>query len=120
MEQCWQGKVVVVCEDEPALAKMAQRFLESHGATVHVAHDGESGLELIRHVVPDHVVLDLIMPKMDGIEVLKHLRSDTKTNHLKVTITSTQTDDSPHFHEGQALADRYLIKPYDPQDLTPL
>ncbi|MBL8049537.1 MAG: response regulator [Chthonomonas sp.] len=116
----WQGKVVVVCEDEPALAKMAQRFLESHGATVHVAHDGESGLDLIRHVVPDHVVLDLIMPRMDGLEVLKTIRSDAALQNLPVTVTSTQTDDCPAYHQCQELANRYLIKPYDPRELTPL
>lgn len=113
----WMGKVVVVCEDEPVLAKMAERVLTAHGATVHVASNGRDGLALIRSTRPGVVILDLVMPLMDGAEVLRAIRAEPDLQATYVIVTTTQTDDTPLYAEAIRLADRYLIKPYDPKDL---
>ncbi|MCE9558488.1 MAG: response regulator [Armatimonadetes bacterium] len=115
----WAGKKVVVCEDEPSLAIMAQRYLEAHGAEVWVENDGEAGLARIREIMPDAVVLDLMMPRMEGSEVLSIMREDEALKSIFVIVTTTQTHDRPGYDRTMELADRVLIKPYDMHDLLP-
>src|SRR4051795_9748949 len=73
------GKRVLVVEDDPSIAIGLRINLESEGYVVHVAEDGEDGLELARTIDPDLIVLDLMLPKRNGLEVLHDLRAEGRT-----------------------------------------
>jgi len=69
-------KVVLIVDDDIIILNLYERMFKNKGMDVHVAKDGEEGLEMIRKEHPDFVVLDIRMPKLDGIEVLKKVRED--------------------------------------------
>ena len=73
------GKRVLVVEDDPSIAIGLRINLESEGYVVHVAEDGDAGLELARTIEPDLIVLDLMLPKRNGLEVLHDLRVEGRT-----------------------------------------
>jgi CheY-like chemotaxis protein len=80
---------IVIVEDHPILASIYQKKLTSEGYQVEIASDGQTGLDLINHISPDLVILDLIMPTLNGMEVLKTLRSNPLFKSLPVFIFSS-------------------------------
>ena len=70
---------ILVVEDEPAIAGALRRFLSDEGYLVEVAYDGETGLDLIRQSDPDLIILDVILPKINGLDICREIRS----SHLK-------------------------------------
>jgi CheY-like chemotaxis protein/phosphoribosyl 1,2-cyclic phosphodiesterase len=89
--------------------------LESHGYTVRVAEDGEECMDQLDEFKPDLLVLDLIMPKMNGLEVLRHLRSQQATQHLPVIVTTAKDYSTELKHIQQTGPVDVLIKPFDPE-----
>jgi DNA-binding response OmpR family regulator len=111
-----QGRpVVILADDDVAITSNLAPFLERAGFTVHVAPDGVAAIELIEQVDPDGCVLDVLMPRADGREVLRHIRAEGRW--LPV-ILLTQVGESREraiaLDEG---ADDYLNKPFDPYEL---
>lgn len=80
------SKKIVFIEDEPALQKSLGSFLRQEGYHVSSALDGETGLKLVKTQKPDLVLLDIILPKMDGFEVLKELKEDEETKDIPILI----------------------------------
>src|ERR1700683_2222987 len=107
--------VVVLADDDGAITANLAPFLDRAGFTVHVAPDGEAALELVERLDPDGCVLDVLMPRVDGREVLRRLRGDGRW--LPVVLL-TQVGESAEraiaLDEG---ADDYLNKPFDPHEL---
>lgn len=81
-------KKIVIIEDDKILLKSLKAGLANKKFKIFPATDGESGLELIKREIPDLVLLDLLMPKMNGFDVLKILSQDKKLNHIPVIILS--------------------------------
>src|ERR1043166_396486 len=79
-------KKILVIEDDPVVATVYRRFLEGNGFQIHIATDGAKGLERMTSFAPDAVVLDLMMPKMNGIDVLKNLRAREAHRDLPVIV----------------------------------
>jgi len=79
-------KNILVIEDDPVSGTVYQRFLQCHGFITEVAKDGMAGLERLTAFQPDAVLLDMMMPKMGGIEVLKRVRSMESTRELPVIV----------------------------------
>lgn len=79
-------KKILVIEDDPVVATVYQRFLQSNGLATDVCRDGVSGLDRVRTFDPDAVLLDMMMPKMGGVDVLKRLRADEKSKDLPVIV----------------------------------
>jgi chemosensory pili system protein ChpA (sensor histidine kinase/response regulator) len=77
---------ILVIEDDQVVGIVYQRFLQSHGFEVEVATDGLKGLERVAEFLPDAVLLDLMMPKLGGIDVLKNLRADEAFRELPVVV----------------------------------
>lgn len=77
---------ILFIEDEEALQKSLSRMLELEGFEVSGAYDGQTGLEIAQKESPDIILLDLILPKIDGFEVLKRLKTDPKTKDIAVII----------------------------------
>jgi two-component system alkaline phosphatase synthesis response regulator PhoP/two-component system response regulator VicR len=108
---------VLVCDDERHIVRLIQVHMEKAGYTVVTAYDGKDGLEKIRAEKPDLVVLDVMMPYMDGFEVLKNLRREPDTENLPVIMLTAKAQDKDVFEGYHYGADMYLTKPFNPIEL---
>ena len=105
-------KQIVVVEDDGAIAEIVSYNLREQGFNVQLAYDGQEGLELIRKTLPDLVVLDLMLPSLDGTEICRELRAESATRDMLVlmlTAKSEETDQVIGFAVG---ADDYVTKPF--------
>ncbi len=109
---------VLVCDDERHIVRLIQVNLEKQGYQVVTAYDGKDGLEKIRAEKPDLVVLDVMMPYMDGFEVLKTLRKEPETENLPVIMLTAKAQDKDVFEGYHYGADMYLTKPFNPIELV--
>ncbi|MFC5724533.1 response regulator transcription factor [Streptomyces gamaensis] len=105
---------VLVAEDEQKQADVVRRYLEREGHTVTVVHDGRAALEAARRSQPDLLVLDVMMPKVDGLDVVRILRRETDVPVLLLTARSDEDDLLLGLDLG---ADDYMTKPYSPREL---
>jgi two-component system, OmpR family, alkaline phosphatase synthesis response regulator PhoP len=103
---------VLVAEDDPSVRMTLEFVLEDEGFEVLMAHDGEQALKLAREHIPDVILLDQIMPKMDGKEVYSALRSDSQTSGIPVLVLTGMS------REQQAWPGAHFVgKPFSPEDL---
>jgi two-component system response regulator VicR len=114
-----EGKKSVVCiEDEPEMIDLIKLILGRKGFELAGAMGGREGLELIRRSKPDLVLLDLMMPDMDGWEVYQQLKSDEELKHIPVIIVTAKAqsiDKVLGLHIAKV--DDYVTKPFGPQEL---
>ena len=110
---------ILFIEDETALQKTLSAVMEQAGHTVVNAYDGEKGLELAQEAAPDLILLDLILPKMDGFSVLEKLKGDEKTKDIPVIVlTNLESVDDVEKVIGLG-ATTYLVKAnYDLDDIA--
>jgi two-component system alkaline phosphatase synthesis response regulator PhoP/two-component system response regulator VicR len=108
---------VLVCDDERHIVRLIQVNLEREGYNVVTAYDGKDGLEKVKAEKPDLMVLDVMMPYMDGFEVLKNLRRDPATESLPVIMLTAKAQDKDVFEGYHYGADMYLTKPFNPREL---
>jgi DNA-binding response OmpR family regulator len=106
---------VLVVDDDPALAEVVARYLRRDGYEVDYAPDGEAGLRQALATLPDLVVLDLMMPGMDGFEVCRRLREATAIPVVMLTARGEENDRIAGLDLG---ADDYVTKPYSPGELA--
>lgn len=106
---------ILVIDDDTALAEMIGLVLEADGFAVDLCEDGARALEVFRDVRPDLVLLDLMLPGLDGIEVCRLIRAESDVPIIMLTAKS----DTPDVVEGlEAGADDYVAKPFKPQELV--
>jgi len=110
-----EGGLVLVIDDELEVRKVLDNYLSKQGYQVELAESGEDGLRLARKVLPDVIILDVMMPKMDGWEVLSYLKADAELAHIPVIILSLIEDKSVGYSLG---ASDYLIKPVTREQLS--
>ena len=106
---------VLVVEDDPAIADAVRRRLESEGYTVDVVHDGQAAVEAAAATVYDLVVLDVMLPRLDGIEVCRQVQARVPLPVLMLTARAEETDRLIGLAVG---ADDYLTKPFSPRELV--
>jgi two-component system phosphate regulon response regulator PhoB len=109
---------ILVVDDEAEICDLVRYNLTREGYRVLVEQDGEAGLDRIFKSPPDLVVLDLLLPKLSGLEVLRAVRGEPRTRSLPIlvlTARSTEMDKLLGFERG---ADDYLTKPFSPKELT--
>jgi len=102
----------LIVEDEQSLVDVLTYNLAREGFEVETALDGQEGLQRARSLLPDLVVLDLMLPRIDGLEVCRRLRADTTTQHIRIlmlTAKGDEIDEIVGFHMG---ADDYVVKPF--------
>ena len=109
------GAYVLVAEDDPKQAELVRRYLEHEGHAVAVVADGRAALDEVRRNPPDLLVLDVMMPRVDGLDVCRILRRDSELPVLMLTARSTEDDLLLGLDLG---ADDYLTKPYSPRELA--
>jgi len=114
MEEHIRGSVLVV-DDEPTIAEVVARYLERAGYGASIATDGISALEQAARRRPDLVVLDLMLPGMDGLEVCRRLRARWPIPVVMLTALGDETDRLVGFETG---ADDYVTKPFSPRELA--
>ncbi len=102
---------VLVADDEPQIRDLLRLYLENEGYEVSEAEDGAEALRLLRAWKPDLCVLDIMMPKMDGYQVLRHLRQES---NIPVIVLSAKDADSEKILGLNLGADDYLSKPFNP------
>ena len=110
-----KANTILLVEDEDHIRTVVEYNLKRDGFDVYKAGDGAVGLELARRVLPDVVLLDWMMPEMDGLEVLTELKRDKSTAHIPVfmlTAKGMAGDMEKAFELG---ADDYITKPFDPR-----
>jgi two-component system, OmpR family, alkaline phosphatase synthesis response regulator PhoP len=103
-------KKILIIDDEPHLVAMIKRRLEASGFDVSVAQDGTAGLEEAAAVKPDLILLDVMMPGMDGYEVLKLLRERVETAAIRVVMFTAGTDPNGQKKSAALGADDYVNK----------
>ncbi len=106
---------ILVVDDEPTILNTVQAYLEKEGYTVHTASDGPSALKASRAFRPHLIVLDIMLPGMDGLEVLQRLRQESDVYVLMLTARADETDKIVGLTVG---ADDYLTKPFSPRELV--
>ncbi|HEX7306404.1 response regulator transcription factor [Lentzea sp.] len=105
---------VLVAEDNVMQADMLGRYLRQEGYRVRIVHDGTTALDEVRRDPPDLLLLDVMMPGMDGLEVVRALRNESDVPVLMLTARSTEDD---LLHGLDLGADDYVTKPYSPREL---
>jgi DNA-binding response OmpR family regulator len=108
------GRILVV-EDEPMVAEVVERYLRRDGYDVDVVHDGEAALTTFEASPPDLIVLDLMLPFVDGIEVCKRVRARGATPIIMLTARGEEIDKLVGLEIG---ADDYVTKPFSPRELA--
>ena len=108
---------VLLVDDDPVILKLLQVNFEMEGYHVSCANDGVEGLEKARAERPDIVLLDIMMPRMDGLEVTKALKGDPETKDIPIILLSAKAQASDVQAGKDMGADDYLTKPFDPLEL---
>lgn len=111
-------KNILCIEDEPEMIDLIRLILGRRGFEVRGAAGGEEGLKMLRESPPDLVLLDLMMPDMDGWEVYQQMKADEKTKHIPVIVVTAKAqniDKVLGLHIAKV--DDYIAKPFGPQDL---
>ena len=109
------NELILVADDEPKIVKLAQDYLEQGGFRVVTAGDGEAALAVAKRERPDLVVLDLSLPRMDGLDVFRALRTDSSVPIIMLTARVDEADRLVGLELG---ADDYVTKPFSPRELV--
>ncbi|UCC76154.1 MAG: response regulator transcription factor [Anaerolineales bacterium] len=107
---------ILVVDDEPRIVELAGLYLRNDGFTVLSAHDGLSALSMIEQRRPDLVVLDIMLPKMDGWEVCRRLRQGN--NNVPIIMLTARGEDVDRIVGLELGADDYMVKPFNPRELV--
>ena len=107
--------IILVVDDEPSISEVVTIYLQRAGYQVTVARDGQAALEAIEQRPPDLVVLDLMLPKVDGLEITRRLRAQGNTPIIMLTARREESDRITGLETG---ADDYVVKPFSPQELV--
>ncbi len=112
-----KGPTILVVDDDPVIQKLLSVNFEMEGYRVVTASDGLDGLERVKEESPDLVLLDVMMPRMDGFEVTRRLKSDPATKEIPVVLLSAKAQSTDLQVGLDAGADDYVTKPFDPLEL---
>jgi chemosensory pili system protein ChpA (sensor histidine kinase/response regulator) len=108
---------VMVVDDSLTVRKISGRLLARHGYHVLTAKDGVDALEQLVDVMPDVMLLDIEMPRMDGFELARNIRGDRRLQHIPIIMITSRTADKHRQHAEEIGVNHYLGKPYDEDDL---
>ncbi len=105
---------VLIIEDDTRIANWLKVYFERAGFSTAVTHDGESGLALARNLTPDLIILDLLLPRLDGVELCKILRRESDVPIIMLTAREATAERIIGLGSG---ADDYIVKPFDPDEV---
>lgn len=117
MDASGTPRLILIAEDDADIRALVAFRLERAGYEVVAAEDGEEALALIAERKPDLALLDVMMPKLDGLEVTRRLRADEATKRIPVILLTARVQESDIARGLEAGADDYIKKPFSPQEL---
>ncbi|MCL1492191.1 response regulator [Pseudanabaena galeata UHCC 0370] len=109
---------VLVVEDSVTQREMIEDLLKGSGLTVKTAGDGVEALEQMQGNCPDIVVMDIVMPRMNGYELCRRIKTDPKTERVPVVMCSSKGEEFDRYWGMKQGADAYIAKPFQPQELV--
>ncbi len=109
---------ILVVDDDKAIVRLVQSYLEKENMRVLTAYDGEDAMRVIRVERPDLIVLDLMLPKKDGIEVTTWLRADKDLAATPILMLTARVEDGDKIQGLELGADDYLTKPFNPREVV--
>jgi DNA-binding response OmpR family regulator len=109
---------ILIIDDEKDLIELVRYNLEKEGYDVIAATDGQTGLEIAQRHKLDLIVLDLMMPGMDGLEVCRHLRTDARTGRIPLVMLTAKATEADRIVGLELGADDYITKPFSPRELV--
>jgi len=112
------ARTILVVDDEPGIVKIARDYLERAGFQVISAGDGPTALRLARQEQPALIVLDLMLPGMDGLDITRILRQDTLTAHVPIIMLTARVEETDRLIGLELGADDYITKPFSPRELV--
>ncbi len=110
-------ETILIVEDEKDIVKMLDYNLKKEGFKTLIAHDGEDALDAANRGYPDLVLLDLMLPGMDGLEVCKTLKSESRTASMPIIMLTAKSQESDKVVGLELGADDYITKPFSPREL---
>jgi two-component system alkaline phosphatase synthesis response regulator PhoP len=110
------SELILLVDDEPSILQLARMYLEREGYRVQEARDGEAALQAVKRRQPDLIVLDIMLPKLDGLEVCRRLRASS--NSAAVLMLTARDEDIDKILGLELGADDYLTKPFNPRELV--
>ncbi len=112
------GKHIVYIEDEPEMIDLVKLILTRKGYQVTGAAGGQAGLDIVREQIPDLILLDLMMPDIDGWDVYQQIRADETTHHIPVIVVTAKAQNIDRVLGLHiAKVNDYIAKPFSPQEL---
>ena len=110
-------KNILVVEDEKDIIEVLRYYLEKENYRVHVAEDGFTALEVAEKIVPNLIILDLMLPKLDGMEVCKRLKKDERLREIPVIMLTAKAEETDKVRGLELGADDYVTKPFSAKEL---
>ena len=108
-------RTVLIVEDDARIAAWVKVYFERAGFSAEIARDGESGLDLARSLTPDLIILDLMLPRLDGVELCRILRRESDVPIIMLTAREAPAERIVGLDSG---ADDYVVKPFDPKEVV--
>ncbi len=109
---------ILVVDDDPQIVRLVRSYLEQSGFSVVTAADGEAALHLVRSERPDLLVLDVMMPKRDGLDLTRLVRSDANLAHIPILLLTARVEDIDRILGLELGADDYVTKPFNPREVV--
>jgi two-component system, OmpR family, alkaline phosphatase synthesis response regulator PhoP len=109
---------ILVVDDDKQIVRLVRSYLEQAGYQVLTAHDGETALHAIRHDAPDLVVLDLMLPDLDGWDITRTVRREKSLAHLPILMLTARVEDTDKIVGLELGADDYIAKPFNPREVV--
>jgi two-component system, OmpR family, alkaline phosphatase synthesis response regulator PhoP len=111
-------KNILIVEDEKDIIEVLRYYLEKENYRVHVAQDGFQALELASKVIPNLILLDLMLPRLDGIETCRRLKSDERLRDIPVIMVTAKAEEADKIKGLEIGADDYVTKPFSAKELV--
>ncbi|EEF62166.1 response regulator transcription factor [Pedosphaera parvula] len=109
---------ILIVDDLPTEVQLMRSAIASLGHSVVVATDGEQAVEMAHRESPDLMLLDVVLPRMDGFQVCRKIKKDPNTSNIQVILISSKTQESDKFWGLKQGANAYIFKPFSPQELV--
>lgn len=109
---------ILIADDEESIVQLSKLYLAKEGYTIYTARDGQEALESARRLKPDLIVLDLMMPRVDGWDVCRRLRKESQLGSVPIIMLTARDDDVDKVVGLELGADDYVTKPFNPRELV--
>lgn len=112
------AKKILIVDDEQDIVESVQFVLEAAGFECHSAYNGEDGLNLAKEILPDLIILDVMMPKINGFKISRLLKYDSKYKNIPILMVTARSQEDDKLIGEETGVDEYITKPFDLGELV--